>query len=183
MFVNIKNISESVLSVRFEEPADTFPVLCDMVKAGDCEFLAPITTDAYVFEIGELIEIKGTIDTKARLSCSRCLKKFSTPLTNRFKLTFVRDLPETLKEPDSPEIELDAKDMGLILFKGESIDLREAIQEQVVLAYPQRPLCQKSCKGLCPQCGENLNERDCECEQATLNSRFEMLKDLKIKKQ
>ena len=181
MLIQIQNIGEEGLSVHFEESAEKFPVLCDMVNAGECKFVKPVITEAYVFQMGELINLEGTVETEARLFCSRCLKAYNTPMTDRFKLTFVRELPETLKESSSSEIELDAKEMGLILFKGDSIDLREAIQEQVVLAYPQRPLCRNSCKGLCSRCGGDLNERDCGCERTALDSRFEILKDLKIK--
>ena len=46
----------------------------------------------------------------------------------------------------------------------ESVDLTEDIRESMILAFPSYPVCQESCKGLCPQCGTNLNVGTCDCK-------------------
>lgn len=51
---------------------------------------------------------------------------------------------------------------GLILPEDAHIDLEPLVHEYLTLEIPIRPLCREDCKGLCPECGENLNERICE---------------------
>ena len=70
------------------------------------------------------------------------------------------------------EIELGAEEIGLILFHGEEIDLRDAVQEDVLMAVPMKTLCRPECKGLCPQCGADLNQGDCGCERKIINPKF-----------
>jgi uncharacterized protein len=103
-------------------------------------------------------------------------------LSGRFALTFVRELPKVTDEAGDEEVELNAEEMGLILFHGEEIDLGEAIAEQVIMALPMHPLCQEECRGLCPQCGTNLNETDCGCERPAFNVKFAALKNIKMDK-
>ena len=46
----------------------------------------------------------------------------------------------------------------------ESVDLTNDIRESMILAFPSYPVCRESCKGLCAQCGANLNEEACGCK-------------------
>ena len=47
---------------------------------------------------------------------------------------------------------------------GEVVDLTADIREDILMAFPQTHLCSEDCRGLCPVCGQNLNEGDCGCE-------------------
>ena len=80
------------------------------------------------------------------------------------------------------EIEIEVEEIGMMYFKGEEIDLQQGIQEQVVMAFPLRPLCDENCKGLCPKCGSDLNQADCECEPEPVSNKFAALKNLKLDK-
>jgi uncharacterized protein len=53
------------------------------------------------------------------------------------------------------------------------------LREQFYLALPMKPLCREDCKGLCPQCGTNLNTGSCECGPALEDPRLAPLKQLK----
>ena len=83
-------------------------------------------------------------------------------------------------DSDEQEIELKAQDMDIVLFKGDEIDFRDSIQEQIILAFPMRPLCRENCSGLCPNCGSDLNKGECGCTKTPVNSRFKILEKLKI---
>jgi len=48
--------------------------------------------------------------------------------------------------------------------EGECVDLTGDIREAMILAFPSYPQCNKECRGLCPQCGTNLNKGQCGCE-------------------
>jgi uncharacterized protein len=72
--------------------------------------------------------------------------------------------------------------MGLIPFAGEEIDLREVVQEQVIMAMPLRPLCDEACRGLCQNCGADLNEGSCACPPTDFSIKFSALKSFKAEK-
>ncbi|MBI5187527.1 MAG: DUF177 domain-containing protein, partial [Nitrospirae bacterium] len=67
-------------------------------------------------------------------------------------------------------------DMGF--YSGEELELLDLIKEQVMLNLPMKPLCSDSCKGICPQCGTDLNEGNCGCSREDIDPRLEVLKRL-----
>ena len=180
MFISVHVIDEAGISLEFKEKPETFPVLAEMTESEDCKFLAPIRTRVRVVRIRHMIEVEGTVETEIHLACSCCLKPFQTPLTDRFSLAFTQEVSADEEQTDPLEKKLSAEEMGLIHFQGEKIDLRETIQEQIMMALPQRPLCSRSCKGLCPQCGVDLNVTDCGCERPIFNGKLAALKDFKV---
>jgi len=182
LIIRIDDISDEGLTLDFEEKPETFPTLVEMTRAGECQFPAPLKTHLRAIRVRDIIEVEGNVETLVRLSCSRCLKEFEMPLATRFALAYTRQLPEVTDEFGEEEVELSAQETELIIFHGDEIDLRDAIQEEVVLALPLRPLCKEACKGLCPQCGADLNKGDCGCKPAAFNSRFAALKNFKVEK-
>jgi uncharacterized protein len=62
----------------------------------------------------------------------------------------------------------------------EFVDLTEDIREAVLLAIPSFPVCSTSCKGLCPQCGANLNEGPCACRPPPDDNPWSGLENLSI---
>lgn len=65
---------------------------------------------------------------------------------------------------------------------GPEINIAALLWEELVLALPVKVLCSKDCKGLCPECGENLNFNVCPCNKQGLDPRLAALRDLKIEK-
>jgi uncharacterized protein len=177
MRIRIEDIPDNGLRLQADVLSQAFPVIRELIEAGECEFCEPIHLQLRAIRVREWIEVKGSLDTRVKLPCSRCLETFQLPLQNHFALTFIEALPE-ISDLRGEGAQLSAEDMGLILFNGKEIDLTEAIQEQLVLALPFRPLCKDNCRGLCPQCGANLNETCCTCRVPASDSRFAILKDL-----
>jgi len=60
------------------------------------------------------------------------------------------------------------------------IDLRSDICENLLLMIPMKRLCKEDCLGLCATCGANLNLETCHCKSATIDARWEKLKNLKL---
>jgi uncharacterized metal-binding protein YceD (DUF177 family) len=60
-------------------------------------------------------------------------------------------------------------------FKAE-IDMAPYIWETMILNLPERVLCAEGCRGLCPVCGANRNEKDCGCSEDDSDPRLEVLK-------
>ena len=59
------------------------------------------------------------------------------------------------------------------------VNLEPVLRETLILSLPMAALCQPECKGLCPVCGGNRNERDCGCDVKVVDPRLAALQDLK----
>ena len=182
LIVHIEQIKDKALFQDFEENAEAFPVLAQMVQNRECEFIEPLKINVKAYRIRELFEVEGNFQTRVRQSCSRCLKRFDMSINSKFALTYTRELPDVDETSDAQEIEWKAEQIGLIYFRGEEIDLRDGIQEQVVMAFPLRALCAETCRGLCPNCGADLNQTDCRCKHSFSASAFAVLENLKLSK-
>ena len=133
----------------------------DLVVAflrGEIELLR---TDYGLFAQGEIV-------TQLQIQCVRCLAPISYPLTIHLADQFARN-PRLLDQ--------DRDSVFPILGKG-TIDLVPPLREHILLDLPLHPLCRPDCRGLCSQCGANLNETQCDCSQEEIDPRLAVLKAL-----
>ncbi len=77
------------------------------------------------------------------------------------------------------EREIEEDDLETSYYRDDQIDLNELMREQFYLALPMKPLCREDCKGLCAQCGTNLNTGTCDCAPVWEDPRLAALKALK----
>lgn len=183
MRIRLEELMKGTLSLEFEEPPGTFPVLTEMVDSGVCEFLAPLKAALRAQQIGDIVEIEGNISTAVRMDCGRCLQSFQMPLESSFARTYSQKEPAPEQsDANQQELELTAEDMELIYYQGKEINLKNEIQEQVVLAFPLKTLCKPDCRGLCPKCGADLNTEECDCDRSPPAGKFDALKGLKLAK-
>jgi uncharacterized protein len=82
-----------------------------------------------------------------------------------------------LEDGDEPPVTED--DLDVYPYDEDQVDLEPLLREQVILAVPFAPLCREDCKGLCSQCGSDLNEGACDCPPL-IDPRLAALKDLKV---
>ena len=111
------------------------------------------------------IMITGTISTRWKGECRRCLGPASGSLE-----VFVRELFERV-EPDSPQL----FEGEIYPYTGDIIDLQEMVKDQVLLELPLAPLCREECKGLCVSCGADLNLGSCACDSVAIDPRWSTL--------
>ncbi|MEO7157527.1 MAG: DUF177 domain-containing protein [Vicinamibacterales bacterium] len=119
--------------------------------------------------------VAGHLTGEVELGCSRCIEPFTMPVASDFDLWYVPRL-DTVAEGEK---EVEEDDLATAFYADDQIDLGQLIMEQFHLALPMKPLCDKACKGLCPQCGTNLNTGSCDCTQEWIDPRLEALKKLK----
>jgi uncharacterized protein len=81
------------------------------------------------------------------------------------------------------EISVTSAEAEISYYKGEGLLLEDALREQVLLALPLKVICRENCKGLCPQCGKNLNTEQCSCAETMEDPRWSALKDIRSKLQ
>ena len=112
---------------------------------------------------GILFEADG--NTEAVYLCSRCLERVKVPI--QFNIN------EMFYPSGSVENEKEAE-----TFCDDEMDLTDVIQRSILENLPMKVVCKEECKGLCPKCGKNLNEGDCDCNDTEFDPRLESLRTL-----
>jgi len=89
---------------------------------------------------GKDLLVQGSVSGSVQVLCDRCEDEFSWDFSEK-------NLCYTFENAF-----------------GTTIDLTDFIREDILLSFPQQFLCSEDCQGLCPQCGQNLNHGECDCE-------------------
>ncbi|MDA0746899.1 MAG: DUF177 domain-containing protein [bacterium] len=167
MLVDLQEIGEGTTEYEWKEaPEDLY------IQDEDLQFAEPIHTRITFFKLGESLSASGSSSFRLTLSCVRCLEPFALDLVAEFSFLFQRGRPQTLEgDEDESLIWLDKE--------GQKIDLGKEVKDYILLEVPSDPICQQSCAGLCPACGENLNVTTCSCTHETTDPRWEALRALK----
>jgi uncharacterized protein len=129
-------------------------------------FARPVELQGVVTNESGVIAVKGQMHVSLELRCHRCNKKID--------YNMVVDLGERYF-PSQAEVEDE------YVYHGKEIDLNPMIIDNINLHMPMKILCKGDCRGVCTQCGCNLNESSCDCQQENYNPRFEALSKLKDK--
>jgi uncharacterized protein len=180
MKIDTRYIPRHGLSMDRQMHAEDFEILKLLMAEGEVAFNDTVGVQLSILPLKDLIQVEARVQARVRIVCSRCAESYDARLRRRFSLSYSRKIPQDLHPDEAEGIELTAQQIGLILYKGDEIDLRDALAEQVVLALPHKPLCRQDCKGLCQRCGVNLNQQACQCEPDSGGGPFEVLKDLKF---
>jgi uncharacterized protein len=120
-------------------------------------------------------DVEGRINGEVEAECTRCLKSVTHEIDIPLKAVFVTEENYTSEK----EAVLRNEDLDVSIYDGEKIDLTDLVREQILLNLPTQILCREDCKGLCQQCGANLNEVNCSCEENEIDPRWSALKNLK----
>ena len=179
MKVRTEHIKDAVRELAFHEPVESFPVLVEMVAAGECRFTGSVQIDLTVGRESDHYRVEGTASVPIQLDCSRCLCRFDQIVASRFTIIFREGTANSPEEDD--EVELVEQDLVSTSFSGDELDLAPEIAEQIALGIPLKPLCSEGCKGLCPHCGIDLNTGTCDCTPEPKQSKFSALKDFKVR--
>jgi uncharacterized protein len=118
--------------------------------------------------------VSGHLRGELEVTCSRCLESFTLKVATEFDLAYV---PRT-ENVGEGEREVEEDDLTTAWYSDDQIDLKELMVEQFQLAMPMKPLCSGECRGLCAQCGTNLNMGTCNCSQQWTDPRLAALKEL-----
>ena len=128
----------------------------------------------------ERVEVRGRIEGQLEAVCDLCVAPLSIPVEIDFEVSYI---PKALEDEPEEEREIRADDPDFSVYEGETIDIDELVREQLVLALPSRLRCSEECKGLCPQCGADLNKETCACAQTEIDPRWAALAALKQDKE
>jgi uncharacterized protein len=147
----------------------------EVAQPGDpYQITAPVHVELDIHKDKEKFRLVGEARTQLQLGCSRCLEPYPFPVEAPFDLRY---LPASEMSTEA-ERELQDEDVETSYYRDDAIDLNEVLREQFYLALPMKPLCVEGCRGLCPQCGTNLNTSQCDCAPAWEDPRLAPLKEL-----
>ena len=141
----------------------------------DYRVASPVDVSMDVEKAGpDTFRVTGRATTRLQMECSRCVEPFEIPVDARFELRYV---PAAANAGES-EREIAEDDLTTAFYREGSLDVIDMLREQFQLALPMKPLCTEACKGLCPECGTNLNRTDCGHAPKWEDPRLTVLKEL-----
>ena len=117
---------------------------------GDIDFAQPLELEAEFCVTDKKVSVTGNFDAVLNTVCDRCLTGMTTDVGYRFSELY---WPEGTGEEEE------------YTYKGDTLSLDKMVYDAIVLSLPQQFLCKEDCKGICPQCGQDLNAGSCECKQ------------------
>jgi len=164
---------------RYRRPTDRFSRTFQPQEVGGegdaYRVVSPVELSFDIHKDKDRFRLVGDVRAQLELDCSRCLEPFLLPVEATFDLRY---LPASAMSTE-PEREVADEDLDLSYYRDDQIDLNELLREQFYLALPMKPLCREDCRGLCPQCGANLNTAPCTCETTWEDPRLAALKALR----
>ena len=163
---------------RYRQPVSEFARTFKPEDVGDeadeYRIVTPVDLAFEIHKDKDKFRLGGTVVTELELPCSSCLEPFRLPVAAPFDLRY---LPASEVSSDG-EREVDDEDLETSYYENDAIDLNGLMREQFYLALPMKPLCRDDCRGLCPQCGTNLNTGNCSCAPGWEDPRLAALKNL-----
>lgn len=151
MKINVKRIPLEGEDFEGTDPAEIMDL-----NAEDVAFEAPVAYWLHAQLQGQALLVTGRLRTEATLRCGRCLRVFRQ-VVSVSEFVCLQELA------------------------GEDfVDLTPRMREDIILELPQRALCQPDCKGLCPVCGQDLNEGACGCKVSHQDLRWQALDRLNL---
>lgn len=187
MRVNIDEIKDAGLDRSWDVPREK---LDEMVAGDRAGYRArgPAHVEAHLEKVERRVRVEATARAELLAACGRCLAPVPVDLPVEFELTLVPDdeyedvSPHAGKDANKGRVagSFEAGEAEEETYSGKTIDLDPIVREELLLTLPSYPVCKESCKGLCPVCGANLNDRECGCDRHVPDPRWAGLKNVKL---
>lgn len=127
--------------------------------------IEPFDTEGFICKNGSEMFIEYQISGSITYACSRCLESVTVPFTKQIQKPIIRTLPQDSEEED------------WYVSEDHLLDVEHIVTEEILMDLPYQTLCGNECKGLCPNCGVNLNHETCSCSDEKIDPRLEILKN------
>jgi uncharacterized protein len=160
MKIQVGGLSEGAHEYRFRTDAGD-------IALGE-GFSGEVAVEAALQKTGHQLALKARISAQGSFICDRCTAPFTLRLTPEYRMVYVSN------ETDAES--LDPSEVQVIPIGLSVIDLTDDVRQTVLLSVPLKLLCRQDCKGLCPDCGIDLNTGTCDCTSEPADSRWEQLR-------
>lgn len=162
-----------LLNLRHLESADAPIYLQDILEIdellssrNDIKAVTPFEVKLKALLSAGVAQVTGECTGQMQFVCSRCLTEYKKKM----------NIPVEHALTKQEEIAAADREQRIHLVHGDKVELKEYVEEDILLAMPYVLQCKPDCKGLCTQCGNNLNESSCDCQVETIDLRLEKLK-------
>lgn len=163
--IDLRRLEAGPLEVRGEIAAD------DAVwKGSGLELLGSVTLAGTAEGSSTRgVRVHGTMFGSVARVCRRCLTSVDLAVSEEFDILF---------DPKTPRIE---EDVGVYSLdsRADELDLKPPLRERFILSVPPYSVCRPDCRGLCAQCGTDLNQASCDCAPAGTDPRWGPLEALR----
>lgn len=160
VFTTAGKVEEKTFPIEMEEfqcAAGAYPLLEK----------TPLTLTMSNLGVGKAL-VKGRAEVLLGMACDRCLKEVPVKVMLDFERNFVS---AEGKAPDEDEENQDVQD-------GSQLDIEALVNSEILMNLPDKVLCRPDCKGICKQCGQNLNEGECGCDDFVPDPRMAAIRDI-----
>jgi len=168
---DINEIGENGLHIKSEQAPD---FLNDISNSLFCveniKFNSNLFIDANIYKDQKQIVLNGSLSLKYVSPCSRCLTDVNLQINPELNLILV---------PNNEDIFEFENDTVVSSYSGSTIDITDYLSEMVSVSFPAKILCDQDCKGLCSDCGVDLNMDSCNCKENWISPDFAVLKNYK----
>jgi uncharacterized protein len=171
VFISLQQLEQRPVRFKVEIPAGEIEYDHTTTQASPLQ--AEGSAQLLNRSVGE-IRVQGNLQVTMTATCDRCLESAVFPVENRFDLVYM-----PAGESAGGEDEVDEAGIEVGYYEGNGLALNDILREVVLLALPMQLVCQEACKGICPVCGQNRNQRDCGCHQEAADDRWSGLKNFR----
>ncbi|MDP6686279.1 MAG: DUF177 domain-containing protein [Candidatus Omnitrophota bacterium] len=133
MKINVDSIPQDGLDVR--ETIDSHGM---SLEEHGVNFIDPIDAHAHLTKSGSEVFAEVELHANVEYTCAKCLAKYESVFQKEFSANYQVN-------------------------PGDVLDIDEDIRQEIIVGSPMKAVCREGCKGLCPNCGQNLNIAQCEC--------------------
>lgn len=112
------------------------------------------------------LKVKGEMQIVLSIPCDRCLK----PVSRKLQISFEKEFADSEAE--------DTEENAQYIVDKTFLDVDKIIYNEIILHWPAKVLCKDDCKGICNQCGQDLNVNECGCERIVLDPRMAAIQDI-----
>jgi uncharacterized protein len=168
MKLNVSRLRKEVGAI------EKFQFIIPQLQEIDREVLLkkPISVSGRLSNNGEALQLIVQLETVLSVQCDRCLEEVLLPL----EFEFIENYSQKNDYGDET-----IENNEFIMIEDDLIDIAQAVRENIVLNLPMRVLCASDCPGICPQCGQNLKDKKCNCSSESVDPRLAILAKLKQK--
>jgi len=152
--VVVSNIPDEGLTLSFHED----PAALDLTAPG-ARFIQPVTADVLLRKAGDAVSVTGRLALSVMFECVDCLREFLASFEIPVEAQYLPGSPSLV----AGEHVMPVEEAENYYYRENVIELDDLVREEVLLAIPYKPLCTPDCRGLCPQCGVDLNTETCQC--------------------
>ena len=152
--VPVATIPEEGMTLSFQEE----PAALELSVAG-AQFIEPVAADVVLQKAGDAILVSGRLALPIMFECVSCLREFVADCDIPVEAQYVPGAPSLM----TGEHVMPVEEAENYYYRDDVIVLDDLVREEVLLSLPYKPLCKPDCRGLCAQCGQDLNIVACAC--------------------